>query len=474
MDAGAESSRRIEPRRCGWRLRRAVSLSLLLVLACAAPAAASNVYVSNSGSDSVSLFDVGPGGALSPKSPRTVAAGDLPDGVAVSPDGESLYAANVGSNSISQYDIGPRGTLTAKVPATVGANGYPDDVAVSPDGESAYVADVGNISQFDVGPGGVLSPKSPATVASGVFPDEVVVSPDGKSVYVASAGFDVAPGSVSQYDVGPGGELSPKPIKEVYAGNPPNGIAVSLDGKSVYVANGGSDGEDSSDGVYQFDVGAGGELKPKSPPTVAAGRRPSAVAVSPNGKNAYVANGAGGDVSQFDILPDGTLSAKSPATVGAHRNPSALAFTPNGRSLYVANAGSANISQYDVGARGALTPKPTHTVAAPGGASDIVLRPTPREFTKLGFFGQGKAKPFRGNIHAGSPACRKHRKVNVFRKSGRLVGKTRSDRRGRWFIPKPHPHGEFYAKVTRERKRNSAGAVTYLCQRDSSEQRHFG
>jgi DNA-binding beta-propeller fold protein YncE len=459
-------------RRIASTVRCAISLTVLVALACAAPAAASDAYVTNPASDSVSMYDVGPGGALSPKSPRTVAAGDLPDGMALSPDGKSLYAANVGSNSVSEYDIGPRGVLAPKAPATVGAGGYPGDVAVSPDGESAYVADVGYISQFDIGPGGVLSPKSPATVAAGVFPSDVVVSPDGNSVYESSEGFDVAPGSVHQYDVGPGGELSPKPIKEVYAGNPPRGIAVSPGGESVYVANGGSDGEGSSDGVYQFDVGASGQLKPKSPPTAAAGRRPSGVVVSPDGKHVYVTNGAGGDVSQFDVGPDGTLSAK-PATVAAHRNPSALAFSPGGQSLYVANAGSANISQYDVGASGVLTPKPTHTVAAPGGAYDIALRPTPREFTNLRFFRQGKAKPFRGNIDAGNHACRKHRKVKVFRKSGRLVGTTRSGRRGHWLIPKPHPHGDFYAKVTRERKRNSAGAVTYLCQRDSSERRHF-
>ena len=53
-----------------------------------------SVYVTNVGDDSVSQYDVGAGGALSPKSPATVAAGDGPYGVAVSPDGGSVYVAN--------------------------------------------------------------------------------------------------------------------------------------------------------------------------------------------------------------------------------------------------------------------------------------------------------------------------------------------------------------------------------------------
>jgi hypothetical protein len=52
-------------------------------------------------------------------------------------------------------------------------------VAVSPDGGSAYVTN-GNsdsVSQYDIGAGGALSPKSPAAVATGHFPFAVAVSP---------------------------------------------------------------------------------------------------------------------------------------------------------------------------------------------------------------------------------------------------------------------------------------------------------
>jgi YVTN family beta-propeller protein len=254
-------------------LGRVALLTLLLALACAAPAAASDVYVTNTGSDNVSQYDVGAGGALAPKATPTVAAGDIPLRVAVSPDGQSVYVANTNSNDVSQYDVGAGGALVPKATPTVAAGGVPREVAVSPDGQSVYVAngESGNVSQYDVGAGGALAPKSTATVPAGDSPFGVAVSPDGQSVYVANQGSD----NVSQYDVGAGGALAPKSTATVPAGDNPTPVAVSPDGQSVYVAN------ELSNNVSQYDVGASGALAPKATPTVAAGVIPVGVAVRP-------------------------------------------------------------------------------------------------------------------------------------------------------------------------------------------------
>ena len=92
-----------------------------------------SVYLTNGGNDSVSQYDAGAGGALTPKSPPTVAAGANPIGVAVSPDGGSVYVANfIGGNfggTVSQYDVGPGGALTPKSPPTVFADHDPSGVA---------------------------------------------------------------------------------------------------------------------------------------------------------------------------------------------------------------------------------------------------------------------------------------------------------------------------------------------------------
>ncbi len=50
---------------------------------------------------------------------------------------------------------------------------------MGPDGANVYVAIsvTDDVAEYDIGPGGRLSPKSPATVAAGIFPRAVVVSP---------------------------------------------------------------------------------------------------------------------------------------------------------------------------------------------------------------------------------------------------------------------------------------------------------
>jgi hypothetical protein len=164
------------------------------------------------------------GGALSPKSPATVATGDFPRGLAVSPDGDSVYVTSLNTDNVFQYDAGSNGTLTPKSPATVAAGNVPWQVTVSPDGDSVYVTNEldDTVSQYDVGAGGALAAKTPATVAAGDFPEALVVSADADSVYVANSGSS----SVSQYNVGGGGLLSPKFPATVPAGDLPIAVAV--------------------------------------------------------------------------------------------------------------------------------------------------------------------------------------------------------------------------------------------------------
>ena len=114
-----------------WIVGAAVVV-LALGFGATAAQAAPFVYVTNEDSGNVSQFDVGPGGALSPKSPATVPVGVLPVGVAVSADGRSVYVTNSFSGTISQFDVSADGALAPKSPATVPAGNSPFMVAVSP------------------------------------------------------------------------------------------------------------------------------------------------------------------------------------------------------------------------------------------------------------------------------------------------------------------------------------------------------
>jgi DNA-binding beta-propeller fold protein YncE len=232
---------------------------------------------------------------------------------------------------------------------------------------AVYVPDevnAGTVLQYEVGIGGQLSPATPATVASGKNSNGVAASPDGRSVYVLSAGDN----DVWEYDVGPGGVLSPKTPAHLPAGTTPDGIAVSPDGRSVYVTN-----QAGSPNVSQYDVGTGGVLSPKTPPMVAAGGSPQQVAVSPDGKSVYVTNFGDHDVSQYDVGAGGTLLPKTPATVAAGMNPQGIAIGPSGGSVYVADRGDDDVSHYNVGPGGILSP--VGTVVAGTQPVEIVVSP---------------------------------------------------------------------------------------------------
>jgi DNA-binding beta-propeller fold protein YncE len=310
-----------------------------------------SAYTTNINGHIVFQFGIGAGGLLSALA--AVESGARPLGVAISPDAKSVYVANGGSEMVSQYDVGPRGVLSHKAPATVPAGKEPESIAVSPDGRSVYVTNHQgeSISQYDVGAGGLLSPKTPAVVATaGSTPGGIAFSPDGKSAYVAdSKGF------VLQFGIGSGGSLSALGPAKVAAGTAPIAVAISPDGHSVYVAN--YTGGEGPGSVSQYDVGAGGLLSPKSPPTVPSALKPQRIAMSPDGRSVYVTGGeVNGRVSQYDVGAGGTLSAKTPAQVLAGAEPVGIALTPDGRSLYTADL-HGYLVQFDVGAGGAISAK---------------------------------------------------------------------------------------------------------------------
>src|SRR5512132_3234346 len=114
---------------------------------------------------------------------------------------------------------------------------------------------------------------------------------------------------------------------------------------NVYVANQGSLQ------VSQYAIGSAGLLSPLIPPTVAAQEDPRAIAITPDGKSLYVTNFFAGTISQYDIDPAaGALSPKTPATVAAGLRPGSIAVTPDGRGPYGADKGD----WVDLGGRGSI------------------------------------------------------------------------------------------------------------------------
>jgi DNA-binding beta-propeller fold protein YncE len=323
---------------------------------------------------------------------------DAATGVAVSPDGRSVYVtSSQRTNAVTRFKQDPDGALTyrgciANGGAHAGTGGCAqaprnsldsnEAVAVSPDGGSVYVvsSDSDSITRFvreangalryrgcvaNRGAHGCGKPKHDSL--GGAF--DVAVSPDGKSVYVVSLDGD----SITRFDRQPDGSLT---FKNCFANARAHGcralkhdslggadsVAVSPDGKSVYVASLGGDA------ITLFDRSPGGRITPRGclansgshdcrEPKVNSLHAADGVAVSPDGQSVYVSsmtgptvNGGAGAVTQFKRRADGSLGYKGCfANQGRYGcraprldslgSPQSIAVDPDGAKVFVGSYG---------------------------------------------------------------------------------------------------------------------------------------
>jgi 6-phosphogluconolactonase (cycloisomerase 2 family) len=351
-----------------------------LTLCTTAEAAPTEAYVTSyASSGAVKKFATGSGGELATDGSAGTGAAD-PWYEAITPNGRYLYVTNNDqAGTVAQFSIGPGGALTALSPATVSAGLYPTGLAVSPDGEHLYVAEYhsGAVAIFDVASDGTLTPNaSQATETENLDgPYGVAVSPDGKSLYVPNRGYgSPGGGTLAEFDVASDGTLTPKATPTVPATNgPTNGpdyVAITPNGKFAYAT------DYLNSGVFQYTVGAGGELSPNGAPAAAAIDADLSATVSPDGNSLYVP--AESAIYQFSIGSTGLLSAKFPRSIPSGPGARSLWFTADGTSAYSANDISATdgtVAEWDVAAGGTLSAKSTPTVTSVPGASAVMIAP---------------------------------------------------------------------------------------------------
>ena len=200
--------------------------------------------------------------------------------------------------------------------------------------------------------------------AQGAWLTAVVLSADVKHAYACFRNpGGTGNGAICQYAITADGTLWPTILSSLPTAATPTSLALSPDGRSAYVtAYAGSSPVLSANQVMQCSIAADGSLSPKSPAAVPAGAAPSAIAISADGKHAYVANGADSNVTHFPVAPDGTLSDQGEVPVAAGTSPMAIALSADGNSAYVANENS--VSRYSIATdgTGTLSPQPPDLV----------------------------------------------------------------------------------------------------------------
>jgi len=159
-------------------------------------------------------------------------------GVAVTPNGKTAFVTNALSGTVSTIDVKTR----TKHPTDVVTGSLPLGVAVTPDSKTAFVTNNGSgtVSTIDV----KTRSKHATDIPVGPFPKGVAVTPDGKTAFVTNAnptvgsdslvlGFEPVPGgdSVSTIDV----KTRTKHPTDVVTGSLPLRVAITPDGKTAYV-----------------------------------------------------------------------------------------------------------------------------------------------------------------------------------------------------------------------------------------------
>jgi YVTN family beta-propeller protein len=361
-------------------------VAVALLMPASALAAPAHAYVTNNTGTpygSVSAFAIGAGGKLASPGPPFApfnTHGPYPFYLAVSPNGKYMYVANdATSGSVSQFLVNRNGTLTDLSLTPVPAGMGPQGIAISPNGQHVYVANEFNntVSIFDVMGNGTLAPNgTQATFGTNLqSPWGVALSPDGNSLYVTNY-LGAGHGTVAEFTVAGDGTLSAKATPTVSAGQYPVWISFTPNGKYAYVANYGTIG-DSHATVSQYTVGPGGELSAHGSPVNAGapGQLLFDDTVSPNGKSLYAPNNS--SVYQFTIGATGQLTAKSPASAHSAAGAQYIWLTADGKNAYTANdaGSSSSLSEYNVGATGLLTPKATPTLGGQNNTAALVIPP---------------------------------------------------------------------------------------------------
>ncbi len=148
----------------------------------------------------------------------TIAVGDSPSGLAVTPDGQRLLSADRDSHQVSVIDLG-----SSEVVGTVPVGIRPFGVTIDAAGRLAYTANVGSndVSVIDLATLKVI-----ASVKVGERPYAVALT-KGRAFVTNSYGD-----SVSVFDT-----ATRAPVGLLDTGEYPEGIMASEDGSRIYVAN---------------------------------------------------------------------------------------------------------------------------------------------------------------------------------------------------------------------------------------------
>ena len=285
-------------------------------------------YVTNGGSNTVSVFDV-----VNVRLDREIQVGQDPTGVTVNPKRNEIYVVNSGSGqnngSISVIDAEKNAVV-----ATIPVHRQPYFLDVDATGDMAYVANSGSnsVSVIDL-----KTRREIAVAGTGEGPGLARISPDGKSLVVTNR----LGNSVSILDVT---DHSVPYIRKVIEGCPGATDAVILpDSSKAFVAC------SAGHQIMAITLAKAGDANtPARPDALEAlldvGHSPVHLALKPDGGELFVSNFDSDSISE---VYTGTNDVSGTYLMGSH--PVRGLVSEDNSLLYESNFNSQELSIYSIG-----------------------------------------------------------------------------------------------------------------------------
>ncbi len=264
------------------------------------------VYVSNAGSNSVSVIN-------GTKRIKTISVGSFPIAqMAYSPDNHELFVTDYGFGNGTNVSV--INTTANKVIKTIHGFDGPSSAVYVPLDNAVYVSNFGNNQVFEVN---VTTLKTVHKISVGMGPELSMFNPVNRLVYVSNAGSS----TVSVIN-----PATNKMVKTLTGVSSPDGIAFDPANNDTYVASTGS----SSVLVYN--------LANKLVKTITGFSFPWYFAYNPLNKEMYLT-----DASASSVYVINSTSNKVVRTIFGFSEPYDIAFNPSNGLMYVANFGANNV-----------------------------------------------------------------------------------------------------------------------------------
>jgi sugar lactone lactonase YvrE len=249
-----------------------------------------------------------------------IAAGSGPSAIAITPNAATAYVTDEGTTNTAPGFVTPIDLSTNRAGTAIAVGSGPDAIAITPSGKTAYV---GSYNADTVTPINLATDTAGTPISVGAAPTSITITPDGSTAYVGRAfdsGIEIDLATNSTTPEGPGGFAS----------------AITPDGSTVFGTN------PQDNGVNVFTPAS------DSGTTVSALNDPEGIAITPDGSTAYVAYSPF-TTNKGALLPIDTAT-DTPGTPIALGTSSAegVAITPDGSSAFVTDPTSGTVVPVDL------------------------------------------------------------------------------------------------------------------------------